>query len=468
LYKALASFFAISPGVTVHAYGLPASVEAETDIEVNGIKNGTNLIYTVPYSPAITGSNPEFFLMNTGHISDAYLTSKSLTWETVSGTWYNITSGFEMNVVDSVWDGVININASGLIFSGATLGAISGIIPNANDRMRVDVTPYPLNDAFKELISPEYRFQFFTFAYDPDLANEYKFSGTNLYSGKSWLSDAKMGKAMAANFNISQQRTIFVQSLPEKVRPNQTLTGFYATGTAYSTNGYKWEELKNIVGTTAYTVLAGAKQNTIGTTASTLAAGSALDAVDPAIALIATKMLDPYRWSITHRLAQLSNGIQPNVNEVFRWRDSQINMAWTKPGDGSNHSWASNTTLGAGNEASINFVLCRNLFAYKIITYLNNVLNSGGLFYDVDGIRRVKAAIEAAGIEAYEVDKIIDGYVTVTIPMQRYVENEANLSAAEAAVLAAARATKVLGSIIVQFPWNGDIEVIEVSALVPG
>jgi hypothetical protein len=127
--------------------------------------------------------------------------------------------------------------------------------------------------------------------------------------------------------------------------------------------------------------------------------------------------------------------------------------------------WGGNYTFGSSSAAKINYVQVRNYVSKMIRDRLwACVFNHPG--YTYQGIKTVRASIESAGQEAYSMLKIIDSPFTVTIPIERYLQNEANLSDLDKLIVSSDRASTTVKKISVSYLFGGDIENIIIESLV--
>lgn len=448
LYLGAKDFLAQAGGSSdLVVYGVPTSASTESDVEFNG----SALVWYIPYSPAsgISGK-PEMYMTQTG-IS-------------LHTGWYDITGGYSLETAEGVWNGVLNIDSTGLSISGVDAGRLSGVfMVNSDERIRADIIKDPMSDVYAELKKTDYAFQFFAFAYDPSdscpsdptVIADFKYASGNCYGGKSWLHDLYVGKSMADQFNAVGQRTVFIHSLPEKVKPNERIVSGYSAGTSFATGTTKYEELKTAVGTDKFLSTASAKQN-----------GDA-NAIDPAVEVMATRMVYSPRLPLTFAGGSIGQTTYPDSSEANSWRRAQINSFMNIKGLAA-PAWGGNYTFGNGTDANLNHIQCKNLLAYKIEERLYALLATRTLKYDYAGIKRIKGVIYAALNEATTVDGIIDGVGTVTIPIEDVAKKEADgsITAAEQTIMDAARATKIVDSISVTYIWSGDIEEIRITTFV--
>jgi hypothetical protein len=438
-------------------YCIPATTSEQTEEEFDGSKNGTNRVFTCQYSP-LTGATDDrmFYLMQpaTGHTSLVCFPT---------GIWYSITSGWDDNVVNGVYNGAMTITGwNGLTISGVSLGAATGIyVLSEYDRLRASVLPLPIGLAYKELLNPLYNFQFMIFAYDPALETgptpqnltTYKYFSGNTYGGKSWLHDLFLGRSMVDQFVAAQKPCMFAFSLPERVKPGDKITGLYASGTAYNTDTYKFEDLKTMV-SDQYVFLGSTKQ---------LADASA---IDPAVDLISIRMQN-YRPTTTFGKSLLTQSDFPDGMESRRAMNALINPYVYIPvsfGFTEGIRWGSNLTLGTGKEGKINYVQVRN-YVYKMVQDRIYSYLFGRPAYSYRGIQGLRSAIESVGYQAFSINKIIDSVFTVVIPIEPYLLNEAKLSAQDMVILASARTSTLVDGISISYLFAGDIEYINVTAL---
>ncbi len=442
---------------SVILYCIPSTSSEQTEEEFDGIKNGTNQTFVCQYSP-LTGATDDrqFYLMQpaTGSLT-------SVTFPT--GAWYKVTSGWEDHVVNGIYNGAMTLNSiSGLTISGVTQGTATGIfVLSEYDRLQASVVPQPIGLAYKELSNPLYNFQFLLFAYDPSKETGptpgsnigYKYFSGLCYGGKGWLHDLFLGRSMVDQFVANQKPCMFAFSLPERVKPGDKITGLYASGTAYDTDAYKFEDLKNMV-SDQYVFLGSTKQ---------LADESA---IDPAVDLTAIRMQN-YRPTTTFGKSLLTQSEFPDGMESRRAMNALINPYVYIPvsfGINEGIRWGSNLTLGSGREGKINYVQCRN-YVFKLVQ--DRIY--GYLFnrpaYTYRGVQGLRSAIESAGYQAFSMEKIIDSNFTVVIPIETYLQNENKLSDPDKIILASARASSLVDNISISYLFAGDIEYINVTAL---
>lgn len=464
LYKAIDKFLGAVGGKSkVIAYAIPATAAEMDGEEFYGDKDGENLIFRNQYSP-LSGvtTGQKFYLMQTGFM----FVSGSGEFEALTGVWYDITSGWTDNTVNAIYNGSMTIAATGYLTlqgsSGASTGTVTGILPQTDaDRIIADVTPLPLGIAFQELIKPDYTYQFLVFAYDHELTGganptddaTFKHNSGYCIGGKSWLHDIFLGRNMVDQLVANQKPCMFAFSLPEFVKPRDIITGVYTAGTSYNTNLYKFEELPGMIADEF--VFCGVSKQLPD-----------INAIDPAIDLVALRMLN-IRQTTTYMqgaIAQLEYHDNLQCKQFLNahinpWKYFNTTSATDRP------RWGGNWTFGTSSAGKINYVQVRNYVSKMIRDQLWACLfNHPG--YTYQGVKTVRASIEAAGQEAYSILKIIDSPFTVTIPMEQYLQNEANLSPSDALIVSAGRASTTLDNIIVTYLFGGDIENIIIDSLV--
>jgi hypothetical protein len=99
-----------------------------------------------------------------------------------------------------------------------------------------------------------------------------------------------------------------------------------------------------------------------------------------------------------------------------------------------------------------------------LIDDLQALVMNQPLPYNKDGVGMVRSQIIATSNNAKS-QGFIDGLVSITIPDEYYVNNEASLSVGDKAILAAKRQTKKLDDIVVKFKWDSEITEIRIKEL---
>jgi len=455
LYIAAKDFLANAGGAAdLVLYAVPSAESWELNVELLG----ESLAWYVPYSPVSGSTGQEMYVGNQhSGIAAGYAGGHIPT----TG-WWTITTGLIKTESEGVWNGAFTIHSTGVSVSGVA-GEFTGLLMTGEDRMRVDILKDPLSDAFRTLVAPAIAFQFFAFAYDPSDSSpaapgegdDFKYASGNCYSGKSWLKDFYMGKSMADQFNGQGQRTMFIHSKPEKMKPNAIITNTYAADTSFSgatAVNIKYEELKTSVGTDKYICIAGSKQNADS------------NAIDPAIDLMAKKMAIPARDTLLYTPTSIGQTDFPDNAEATALRNAQLNEAMYIKGLVGTR-WGGNYTFGNGLDADFNYIQCKNLLAYKIETALYALVETK-LHYSLKDVRKIKNTIISTLNAAVEVDKIIDGVGTVTIPIEDFLAKESVLSVTDLAYLNAQRATKIVSNIEIKYKWENDIEKIVISTFI--
>jgi len=458
LYIATKDFIARNGGAaSVVCYALAGSASQVTDVEFVGPKNGVNGTFYVPYSPADSYTGLEIYV------------NEALEPETgtCAAGWYDVIGGTSGLYVGDVWNGGIQVDSTGLTFEIAVGNAMSGVHIESGYRLRADITPNALGLAAKELSDDGVYFQWFAFAYDPvkqcganpDINNTAeKYHSGYCLSETSWGKDLYMGAAMADSLNAAKKRCQFVFSLPDKVRNNETVASGYITGCALEGLGATYEDLNSYIGQKKFVSACVSKQ-----------IDDADTNVDPAIEVAAYRLKDTPRVSLTFRASELGQGgSYADAGELVGWRSAHINSTMYYIADVYPQGalmWGGNYTFGVGVDGDMNQVQCKNLLASRLESALYQILFTRTLKYDLASIQRIEDTIRAA-IQQAVVDNIIDGVGTITIPIKQYLKNEDDLNAGELAVLTAARASKTVDNITAEYIWNGDIEIITISALV--
>ena len=263
---------------------------------------------------------------------------------------------------------------------------------------------------------------------------------------------------MSDSLNAAKKRCQFVFALPENVRNTETIASGYITGCALEGQSATYEDLRSYIGQKKFVSLCVSKQ-----------VDDADTNVDPAIEIAAYRLKDVPRVTLTFRPSELGQGGNyADSGELTGWRSSQINSTMYYIADVYPQGalmWGGNYTLGIGVDGDMNQVQCKNLLASRLESALYQILFTRTLKYDLAGVQRIEDTIRSTIQEAV-LDNIVDGVGDITIPIKSYLVNEDDLNEGELATLTAARASKTVDNITAEYIWNGDIEIITISALV--
>ena len=443
LYQAVENALEILPSTAmVIAAGLPAGGTTYDDLE---LVEGPDFWYS-EYSPVDSVSDEQVYVTDLDQISG---------FTNPESGWYTIVSGLEWEEDDGVMTGIVRVDESGLVITDGT-DVVSGYMMADGDKLRADITVSPLSEIFKELSGPQYRFQFFLFAYpeketpvDPSVSDDFKFASGYCIGGKGWLDDIYLGKALAGAFNRLNQRTMFIASLPDGVYPDTAIGSAYLEGTSVS--GVKYADLPLLI----------QSDNVILVQANVYQP----ETYDPALQMAGTRMdANPRRSCLFLPPAggvSLETVIsQPIIN---KWRTARINVVSTSRASDT-PVWHGNFTMSSDpHKGDINYKQCINLLAYDLEMALYGILYSPNpIKYDLSTMDLLEQTIKTVCLQ-YTSAGIIDGYISTTIPIRSLLAKEGSLTPGEQATLDAARASGVIDNVTVAFYWAGDVETINIT-----
>lgn len=447
LYEAAQDYFDEAAGnAGLWCYVVSTDVVSQEEVLLDGARDSSNTEFYIPYSPLTAVSKVEVLIADRDTGSGWVTQPTTPTQE----EWYITgTSNDTLN-------GQITLGVSGAYYNSGGI-AISGLTLGPNDYIRADVTYGPMGKAFGDINQDDVYFQLFTFGYNqskvqpqgPTEADDYKYHSGYCYSDVCWLKDNMLGAIMAGNFNSVGKYGVFCYSMPDNLKPNTIMTG-YATGTSYNDGSYKYNNVRDIVGTSNKVAGFSAKQS--------------VDGRDTAAAVMGTLMRDHPRKTLTTTVPTIFSQVDmPQTPEILGWSACQINVFLQ---DSSFKMWSSNFTHGTSNGAKINFNRCLGIFKKKLNEILLTQIMTRTLKYDLDGVMKIESAI--ASVQKNMVNLgYIDGMGKIVIPIKAYLQKEGSMSTGDQAILDAARASGILGDILVEFKWNGDIERIVISSLIP-
>jgi len=435
LYKFAVDFIANkgSTNAGIWCYAISGTAETFADLQLDGLKDAVNTTFTSPYAPIESISNVEIAAFNSG-------------WVSVSAT------GYVTGTSNGLLNGSIAFTTStGFFWSGVVQGEVSGLF--VIDGIRADVSVGAMGRAFNGLFDKDWNI--FTFAYDqdksqpldPDLTSDFKYASGQCYSASGWFNDVLVGANMATQFQAQSHAALFYAALPDGVKTTTKMTGY-----AVNYSGYTFPNLKQLVGNNPYFCAFVGNQTTDGVSMDNMAFSMALrDHPRPMTT-----------YSVPTRSTQL---IYPSRNEVNAWRSNSINpFIQLDNGTTKVPCIGGNYTFGLGVEGNINFIRCRDIIRNALIDDLQALVATRRLKYNIDGISAIERQIVATMQNMVNLN-YCDGFVSVTIPIKPYVANEASLDSGQAAILANARATKVVNDVEVKFKWDGDAEGIIINPL---
>lgn len=448
LYDAVEDALAAMPGDTmIIAAGLPAAGQTYTMQQLN---RAPDYWYT-EYSPLTGYSNEKIYATDVTQLSGAFASPYSGFYDIVSGLiWEKVTDA------GTNYTGKVTVDASGLVITDGTT-TLSGYIIAEDDKLYADITTSALGEIFEQLSSPQYRFQFFVFAYpnkptpvDPQLTDDFKYKPEYCINGSGWLDDIATGDALAHRFNAVNQRTLFVASLPDGVSPDTLIGLAYLNGTGVP-NTVRYRDMP-LFNQSEWTILVQANVYQP-------------ENIDPAIQMVGTRMnVIPRRSSLfavpagNTMLAEIIS--QPVIN---KWRNARINVISTSRASDT-PVWHGNFTMSSDpKKGTINYMQVINLLAYDLEMALYGLLYSPQpMTYDLDTIIKIEDTIRTV-CQQYTETGYIDGYIGTTIPIKTLLMNESSLTPVELAVLEQARASGVIDNIVVTFRWAGDIVKINIT-----
>jgi len=464
LYIAALDFFSVNTSGKVILCGLGTAGTSLTDVEFTYFDTD---LWMCSYSPLGTLVRTDISIYCTDQVQlDEATPTLTEGWFGVDTTDTNLL----IELLNTVPTGKLEVSGA-ITMDDGDVGTFE-YLPNndGTERIKADLATSAMGDGFHLLTQPSVQFEMFAFAYDQALAcydtpstetdpvldaTNFKYFASNCLSTLSWLADVQLGGSLATQFNSSGQRTIFSFAIPDGVIPALTIDDDYADGTLYDSGGtpLMWEQVGVALGNNKFIMGFGAKQT------------ASIAAYCPGIAGMGSLSKKPKRNTLTMEGTEITQLEYPDNSEHKQWKDAKINVVvqldrvLTSP-----IVWGSNHTFGQSTDGDINFIRCKNIMAYRVETALYNVLLSKPkIKYDSEGVGRIKSYLSA--VQKAAIGMYIDGKGTIGIPIQYYVDNEAGLDAGEAAILAAARASKTVTDISFGYDWSGDIEYIIVSYL---
>ena len=420
-----------SSDINVIAAGIPETGETYNNVEWEESDDSGQ--YYTSYAPISSVSNAEILI--------------SQAQSGISGKtgWFDIVSGAHLSN-DRIGYGLTG-SISGFAFdSGGTI--VRNYQPLAADKIRSTIAGAGAAVTFKTLLSDDYNFDFFAFAYDASQGAD-RWDSANTVFGVSWLNDVQKGASMCNQFRAAQKRTKFVCALPDRAVLNSGMGRKYASGTTYS--GTIFSQIRNVVG----------QNNAIICGRSNKVDDSESD--DCAIALMISEMAYPARSKIMYKQPAAGNYTQvnnPDSRELKLWNDAHVIPLGLMVGSDVQR-WMGIKTFGSYNT---NHSRCRDILGDRTVAALNSLVATTQVGWNKKGMNTIRSTILQTQRNLVN-EGIIDSVGSVTIPIETAViaVEEGTANASQTASVSAAKDSGVLTSVESTYGWDGDIYGIQLT-----